>query len=159
MAKERSEKSRWPSRYSPGGWVTGAQYIIELLCERQARKKNRDLPVRFWTLPAWQKEFASQTRATNRLIKKYSEKAIINAIKERHIWSLRPKWVEQVIQAEQKKIDKKKEYEEKIKKRAPKEDKPVVVPNNNKRRRAPSRFKKLLAIDDEVDNGEEEERD
>ena len=42
MAKERSNNSRYPSRYSPNigidgfAWVTGRQYIVELVCENKA---------------------------------------------------------------------------------------------------------------------------
>ena len=42
MAKERSNNSRYPSRYSPNidkdgfAWVTGRQYIVELICENKA---------------------------------------------------------------------------------------------------------------------------
>jgi hypothetical protein len=101
MANKQTEKSRYPSRYSPGGFVTEAQYIIELVCERLAQKQKKDLPVRFWNLPEWKLIFAGQLRATHALLKKYSAKAIINIIKEKKIDNIRTKWVEPMIAQEQ----------------------------------------------------------
>lgn len=101
MAKEQTEKSRYPSRYSPGGFVTEAQYIIELVCEQAAIKRKIELPIKFWNLKEWQLIFKAQMRATHALLKKYSGKAIIKIIKEKRIDNLRPKWVESLIENEQ----------------------------------------------------------
>lgn len=105
MAKKRTEVSRYPSRYSPGGWVTEAQYIIELVCERRARSLNKDLPVRFWNQKEWQAFYKAQLRITHKLLKKYEAKSIIDVLKEGRIWSLRPAFVEEKIQIKQKAID------------------------------------------------------
>ena len=65
MAKTRSDNSHYPSRYSPDvdkegfAWVTGRQYIVELICENKALREKKDLPRGFYTkslnLPVWQK--------------------------------------------------------------------------------------------------------
>ena len=49
MAKKRTQKSRYPSRYSPDGWVHAAQYITELICEKKAKAdKIGELPLKLW---------------------------------------------------------------------------------------------------------------
>jgi hypothetical protein len=160
MAEKRSEASKWPSRYSPGGWVTAAQYIIELVCERQARnKKKADLPVRFWNLPEWQKEFVSQTRATHRLLKKYEPQAIISAVKQRNIWSLRPKWVEAVIQQEQKKLDGKRLAQKAETSTKPKREDQATIVDTGRRKSRPTKRASLLALDEEEHGEEEKGRD
>ena len=44
MTKKRTNKSQYPSRYSPGGWVSAPQYITELICEKKAQKDQKELP-------------------------------------------------------------------------------------------------------------------
>lgn len=106
MAKQRTEKSKYPSKYSPNNWVTGPQYILELVCERKAIREETDLPIKFWNLPEWANYYKSQLRVCHRLVKKYNEKAIINMLTEKKTcFSLRPKWVEQLIATEYKKIE------------------------------------------------------
>lgn len=97
-------KATWISKYSPKKYITVNQYILEIVCEAYAKKQGKDLPLQFWKLDEWKKEYLSQTRAVSRLLKKYSAKAILQAIRGRNIWSLRPKWVENIIAQEEKKI-------------------------------------------------------
>ena len=105
MAKKRTAKSKYPSRYSPNGWVTGPQYILEIICERKAKREGIDLPIKFWNLPVWAQYYKSQLRACHKLVKKYNEKAIIKMItKNKTCFSLRPKWVEGLIVNEFKSI-------------------------------------------------------
>ena len=101
MAKQRSDKSRYPSRYSPDGFVTSAQYITELICEKKARIDKKELPFQFWELPEWRKYYQYQVVVANSLLQKYSEKAIIAALKDNRTWktySLRGKWLIKVIE-------------------------------------------------------------
>src|SRR5687768_13944757 len=91
MAKERSEKSRYHSRYSEG-FVSGGQYVCELICERKAQSLKKELPIRFWKLDEWASYFRSQINTAHKLIKKYDEKAVIRALnnpKAKRIYSLR----------------------------------------------------------------------
>jgi hypothetical protein len=85
MSKTQTEKSRYPSRYSPGQFVTQAQYIVEYICENQARYCKTELPIKFWTLPKWKKWFTIYIFNINRLLKKYSEKSILGAIKKYNV--------------------------------------------------------------------------
>jgi hypothetical protein len=101
MANKQTKKCNYPSRYSPEGFVTATQYIIELVCEQSAIKQKKDLPIKFWNLPEWNKIFKGQLIAVLALLKKYSAKAIIKAVKEKKLDNLRPKWVEPIIEQEQ----------------------------------------------------------
>lgn len=82
MAKKRSEKSKYPSRYSPSGWVSFHQYITELVCEKKAQADNKDLPIKFWELKEWSAYYKYQATLAASLAKKYTEESIIKAIKE-----------------------------------------------------------------------------
>jgi len=110
MAKTRSDDRRYPSRYSPDvdeegfAWVTGRQYIVELICENKALKEKKDLPRGFYTkdldLVAWQKFYQQQinNRSLTKLIKTHTIDKIIAFLREnKYIMSLRPKWVHEKI--------------------------------------------------------------
>lgn len=82
MSKNRSSKNKYPSRYSPNGWVHAAQYITELICEKKAQIEKKDLPIKFWELKEWLKFYRYQITIANSLIKEYGENVIISAIKD-----------------------------------------------------------------------------
>lgn len=145
MSKQRTELSRYPSKYSPKNWVSCAQYIIELLCEKLARTKGKDLPVQFWHLKEWANFYKSQLRITHKLLAKYSEKAIIAVIKDRNIWSLRPKWVEDLIIKKQREIDLSKIQ---VVEKENSQDQ-LVVSEFKSRPFRPSSKTRLLGLDDE----------
>lgn len=155
MASNPTEKSKYPSRYSPDAWVTPAQYIVELVCEQAAKHTNRDLPLRFWKDPEWEKFFKSQTRRSNALLKKYEAKAIINTIKKKRLRSLMAKWVEDVIQKEQNVINASKSVD----RQEPKKKTPGIINKAPVGRRGMTKnspLDKLLALDEAIENGEEE---
>jgi len=82
MAKRRSNKSTYPSRYG-GGHVTIVQYITEYLCENIARANGKELPTQFWEQEEWAKFFKTQIVLLNqRLINKYHPRAIVKALKD-----------------------------------------------------------------------------
>lgn len=110
MSQQPTEKCRYPSPYSPGGWVSGPQYIIELICEAKARKEKKDLPVKFWNLKEWASYYKSQLRCVYSLLKKYDEAALINTLRNnKGIYSLRADFVIRYIEKEQAAIKAKKE--------------------------------------------------
>lgn len=149
MAKERTEKSRYPSRYSPKGWVTEAQYIIELVCEQSAKHTRTDLPLQFWKQEKWSKFFASQTRAVHKLLKSYDGKVIISTVKQKKIRTLLPKWVEGVIRQEQEKYNAEKKLAE-IQKGNKTTSTPKSIIGTSRRTTAPrSKFDDLLELDGE----------
>tara|TARA_R110002020_G_scaffold46539_17_gene132385 strand:- start:2093 stop:2527 length:435 start_codon:yes stop_codon:yes gene_type:complete len=106
MGKKRTEKSRYPSRYSPQGWVHAGQYVTELICEKKAKTENKELPIKFWELPEWLKYYKYQIMLANKLIKEYGEHSVIAALNDKRMWktySLRSPFLKDVI----------KEYKEK----------------------------------------------
>lgn len=107
MAKERSEKSPYHSRYSEG-YVSAAQYITELVCEKKAAREKKELPIFFWKLPAWATYFKSQIGTANKLLKTYSSKAILKVLmdpKMKNTYSLRAPWLTSYFSREQDIID------------------------------------------------------
>ena len=116
MAKERSSNNRYPSRYSPNidedgfAWVTGRQYIVELICENKALQgkyktgSSSELPRGFYTkelnLVQWQKFYTEQinNRSLTKLIDKHTVDKLIAFLRDnKYITSLRPKWVHEKI--------------------------------------------------------------
>ena len=116
MAKARSDTNLYPSRYSPNvdengyAWVTGRQYIVELICENKALRdsydngESKELPRGFYTkelnLKEWQKFYQEQinNRSLTKLIDKHTVEKIIAFLRHnRFIISLRPKWVHEKI--------------------------------------------------------------
>lgn len=82
MAKQRSKKSTYPSRYG-GGHVTIAQYITEYLCENIARSRGKELPQNFWENEDWAKFFKTQIVLLNRQILPYFHpRAIVKSLKD-----------------------------------------------------------------------------
>ena len=100
MSKNRTEKSKYPSRYSPDGWVSAPQYITEFVCEKKARKDNKELPIKFWGISEWRKYFRYQITLANKLLKDFPEEAIIAALKDNRCWktySLRSPFLHSII--------------------------------------------------------------
>lgn len=82
MAKNRSEKSPYPSLYAVGTYVAAAQFLGELACQRAAYKDNKELPQRFWELPKWRQYLVFQIAQANKLLKKYKAEVIIKALRD-----------------------------------------------------------------------------
>ena len=116
MAKQRSNTNKYPSRYSPNidengyAWVSGRQYIVELLCENKALKdsyktgSSKELPRGFYTkelqLTEWQKFYTEQinNRSLTKLINTHTVDKIVAFLRDnRFIINLRPKWVHDKI--------------------------------------------------------------
>jgi len=101
MAKKRTEKSKYPSRYSPNGWVHAAQYITELICEKKAKTEKKELPLKFWELKEWLKFYRYQITLANKLIKEYGEHVVISALNDKRMWkcySLRSPFLKNVME-------------------------------------------------------------
>jgi len=103
-----SKKNSYISKYSNGKSVSPAQYITELVCERKAQKDKKDLHYRFWLSKEWEKYFKNQIGSAHKLLKTYSDKAIVKALltaKGKKIYSLRAPHLPDMIEQEQKKLD------------------------------------------------------
>lgn len=108
MPDQPTEKSRYKSPSSEG-YVTCAQYIAEIMCNRMAEKENVGSQAhKFWNLPKWRKHFQYQVILANRLVKKYTESAIVKAIHSpecSRMYSLRYPPLESIIQKYEKIIE------------------------------------------------------
>ena len=97
---EQTDKSRYPSLYSPEKYVTEVQYICELICEKKAMADKTTLPMRFWLLPEWKSFYTSNLRVVHKTLEMYSAAAIIKTLKESgKWWSLRSPFMQKKIAA------------------------------------------------------------
>jgi hypothetical protein len=94
---------KYPSRYSNEKFVSAAQYITEMICEKKAKIDKEDLHHRFWTNKKWSSFFRNQIATANQLVSKYGEKAVIRALKNpktERIYSLRAPHLLPIIEQE-----------------------------------------------------------
>lgn len=99
---------KYPSKYSNGKSVSSAQYITEMICEKKAKIDGRDLHYRFWISPEWEKFYRDQIASANKLLKKYTDTAIVKALnnpKASKIYSLRAPHLPAIIEQEQAKLE------------------------------------------------------
>lgn len=104
----KTSKNKYISKYSNGKSVSAAQYITELICENYAQINKKDLHYRFWLSKEWETFFKSQIGSANKLLKKYSDKAIVNALltkKGKKIYSLRAPFLVPIIESEESKLE------------------------------------------------------
>lgn len=109
MSKQQTQKSNYPSKYAGGGFVTAAQYITEIICEKLAKKNKKTLTLKFWENDDWSKFYRQQIIVANGLLKIYSDKAIVAALRSNKAWSiysLRAPHLDAIIQEEEAKIKK-----------------------------------------------------
>tara|TARA_R110002020_G_scaffold846_5_gene4201 strand:+ start:1320 stop:1760 length:441 start_codon:yes stop_codon:yes gene_type:complete len=108
VSKKRTDKSNYKSP-STGEYCTAAQYIAEIVCQRQAEKDNIGTPAyKFWNTEKWKKSYTHQIILANRLVKKYDERAIVKALKGargKSIYSLRFPGLEDLIKKEQESLN------------------------------------------------------
>jgi len=101
MSSNRTSKSNYPSRYSPGGWVSAPQYITELVCEKKATKDKKELPIKFWEIKEWRNYFKYQITLANKLINEFGADSVIAALKDSRCWktySLRSPFLRGIIE-------------------------------------------------------------
>jgi hypothetical protein len=124
--------NNYPSKYSNGKTVSCAQYITELICENKAKKDGEDLHYRFWLSEKWEKFFKSQIASSHKLLKTYSDRAIIAAIKDirsKSTYSLRSPFLLNIIKEHDKLI---KAQNTDLKKEFDRAESPKFVSNNKK---------------------------
>ena len=105
MAKNRTKKCCYQSRYN-NSYVTPAQYITELICEKNALNKHNDLPRKFWELPEWANMYKYQIKYANQLVKKFPHSAIVKALldpRTKSVYSLANPILRPIIDEYQKK--------------------------------------------------------
>lgn len=96
--EEQSSTFRYKSQFT-GEYIMAHQYIAEIMVDRKAFKEKAHLPYKYWTTDEkWQKEFKMQVQQAGKLLKKYSVKAIMNALNS-NLWCyslLSPKLLEAI---------------------------------------------------------------
>lgn len=95
---------KYISKYSNNKEVTAAQYITEIICENKAKKDKTDLHYRFWLNKKWSAFYRNQIASANKLLEKYSDKAIVKALKEpqaSNIYSLRAPHLIPIIESQE----------------------------------------------------------
>lgn len=117
MGTQQTEKSPYPSLHSPNQYVSAAQYIIELVCQKKAEVEKTYLESQFWKQKLWADFFKMQLRKCYSLLKKYDERAIIAALRHknaRNVKSLMASWLLPIIKEEQHKLEILREKQSKI---------------------------------------------
>jgi hypothetical protein len=97
--------NQYPSKYSNGKLVSAAQYITEIICEKKAKLTGQDLHHRFWASAKWAAYYRNQIGSANKLLKKYSETAVVKALntpEASKIYSLRAPHLLPIIEQQQK---------------------------------------------------------
>lgn len=98
---------KYISKYSNNKEVSPAQYITEMICENKAKKDKKDLHYRFWVTKEWATYYRNQIGSAHNLLKKYSDVAIIRALKHpsaAKIYSLRAPHLVPIIELEEHKL-------------------------------------------------------
>jgi len=80
--RKRTQKSRYKHE-STGDHCTCAAYVAEIMCKRNAERKNQgSLPYKFWNQKPWDWTFKKQMVAANKILKDHriTEQALVKAI-------------------------------------------------------------------------------
>ena len=108
--KQRTDKSRYKHQ-STGDYCTCAAYVAEIMCMRKAEHENHgSLPFKFWNFKPWDWTFKRQLYAANKLIKEFSEIALVKGIASPELaglYSLNNPKVRNVIRKHQLMLDEK----------------------------------------------------
>jgi hypothetical protein len=150
MKRQRSEKSKY-KHASTGDHCTCAQYVAAIMCQRNAENKNEgSLPYKFWNKKPWDWTYKKQLWKANKILKDYSEEALVKAIESpefKGIFSLNHPKVIGII----------KKYELQIEDQKSKPKQEIEVKKNAKTRKKSYGGKNLLNKLRKLENGEEEE--
>jgi hypothetical protein len=114
MASKRSAASKYPSKYGKSRWVTAAQWLAELMCERRARAERKTLPPEFWKDGFWGAVYRQQVAAANRLMRRFDQdgsgtgaaavSAFLRGERGRTCYSLAGAWVVPLVEAAHKAV-------------------------------------------------------
>ena len=150
MKRQRSEKSKY-KHASTGDHCTCAQYVAAIMCQRNAENKNEgSLPYKFWNKKPWDWTYKKQLWKANKILKDYSEEALVKAVESpefKGIFSLNHPKVIGIIKKDELQIEDQKSK--------PKQE--IEVKKNAKTRKNSYGGKNLLNKLRKLENGEEEE--
>lgn len=151
MAKrKRTEKSKYKHE-STGDHCTCAAYVAEIMCKRNAENKNvGSLPYKFWNKKPWDWTFKKQLWAAGKLLKDFSEEALVKAIHSddfKGIFSLNHPKVVGIIS----------KYELLLSKEKDKPKQEIKINNNAATRKKSFGGKNILNKLRKIENGEEKD--
>ncbi len=100
MAKKQTAQSAYESKYG-GGFISGAQYLAEQMCERVAQKERTPLYPRFWQAETWKMLYLMQIRAANKLLNVYPVEVVLKALRRvPNAYSLQAPWLDKYLEEE-----------------------------------------------------------
>lgn len=102
--------SDYKSKYNNNVPTGPAQYLTDIMCEREATKLGRHLFSKYWQDPFWKIKYSQHIVAVNALLKIYPPNVIELALKRKDaLWitSFRLKKFNQICREEQIKLDEK----------------------------------------------------
>lgn len=67
-----TDTKKYQSRYGAKGYITAANFLVEEICTRIAKKEGRVLPTKFWNHPEWSKIYKAQLKHANLLLDEVS---------------------------------------------------------------------------------------
>ena len=79
---EATPERPYQSRFGLG-YVSDAEYLAELMVDRQARRIGRHLPDHYWNVQPWKSEWAMQVRFAKKLLSVYPKEAISRALRSK----------------------------------------------------------------------------
>lgn len=150
--RKRTEKSKYKHE-STGDYCTCAAYVAEIMCKKNAENRNEgSLPYKFWSRKPWDWTFKRQLFMANKLIKEFSEEAIVKAINSKEfnrIFSLKHPSAKEII----------KKYQLLVDAQETKEKQEITHFEKPKRRSKSFGKKNVLQKLRNLENGKEEEND
>lgn len=136
MAKNRTDKSRYPSNYG-GGWVSAAQYVTECLCVLIAKQEKKELQDKFWNKEPWNKIFRRQVPLAIKLLEEYHPEVVLSVLRDKKCRKIRSFGARYILDSLLK--EKQREYDAKLaqqsgktKEKTPTTQKPRKNSNNKK---------------------------
>lgn len=132
MPARRTAASKYPSRYGKSRWVTAAQYLAEVMCERRARAEKKTLPPEFWKDEHWGNLYRQQVAAASRLIKRLDPEgtgsgaaavsAFLKTERGKTCYSLMGAWVVPLVEVAHRAVVLRREAAPPVQEEAPREE-------------------------------------
>src|SRR3972149_4018284 len=82
-----NQKTIYNSNYT-NKKVTAANYLIEILFEKIAKREKKELPQKFWNHSDWSKQYKIQIIHANTLLKEFPISVIIAALNDQQCWKI-----------------------------------------------------------------------
>tara|TARA_R100000988_G_C4002782_1_gene170248 strand:+ start:1832 stop:2290 length:459 start_codon:yes stop_codon:yes gene_type:complete len=148
--RKRTNNSKYKHE-STGDYCTCSAYVAEIMCRKNAENKNEgSLPYKFWNKKPWNWTFKRQVFAANKLLKKFSEEALVKAVNSaefRGIFSLNHPKVIGVL----------KKYESLLNEQKARPKQEIDFKKNPKKRRGSYGGGNILDKLRKIENGQEED--